>query len=206
MHSYFSLLTIQFSNPYFNKHAIVVYPEGLDYKPPGHQWLGDPEAPPSSVIDNRAFTENLLDNFTPTFCIDINRIYAAGLSNGGGLVGFLACSPTLPQRISAFAITSGAFYTDASLTEPLFGAGCQPGVPSKKKIPLWRQHPDPNTTPIPQWLHARLGREECQDTRPKTKTVFSGRAKRFIWDCAGWMDLLPSTVVLGEPYETLRLD
>ena len=29
-------------------------------------------------------------------------------------------------------------FTDASLTEPLFGAGCQPGVLSKKKIPLWR--------------------------------------------------------------------
>jgi len=101
-----------------------------------HQWLGDPEAPPSSVIDDRAFTENLLDNLTSTFCIDINRIYAAGPSNGGGLVGLLACSPTLSRRISAFAITSGAFYTDASqsrFTESLFGAGCQPGVLGKKR-------------------------------------------------------------------------
>ena len=45
--------------------------------------------------------------------------------------------------------------------------------------------PDPNAIPIPQRLHARLGREECRDARPKTKTVFSGRVKRFIWDCAG---------------------
>jgi hypothetical protein len=50
--------------------------------------------------------------------------------------------------------------------------------------------PDSNTIPIPQWLHAWLEREECQDARPKTKTVFSGRVKRFIWDCAGWKDLL----------------
>lgn len=50
--------------------------------------------------------------------------------------------------------------------------------------------PDPNTIPIPQWLHAWLEKEECQDARPKTKTVFSGRVKIFIWGCAGWKDLL----------------
>ncbi|OCL03925.1 hypothetical protein AOQ84DRAFT_301855, partial [Glonium stellatum] len=58
----------------------------------------------------------------------------------GGLVGLLACSPSLPRRISAFAMASGEFYIDASLTGPLFGAGCQPRELSEKKIPITEFH------------------------------------------------------------------
>ncbi|KAF2189050.1 carbohydrate esterase family 1 protein [Zopfia rhizophila CBS 207.26] len=219
------------STPYFNRHTIVVYPEGLDYKPPGHQWLGDPEAPPSSVVEDRIYTNELLDMLTSSFCVDESRIYATGLSNGGGLVGLLACSPLLNRRIAAFAGVAAAFYTDASLTEPLFGAGCNPELSGKRKAPLMELHglndtiiaydgdnsPAPNTIPLPEWVSAWVEKEGCPNKMPKTEVLDGGNVTRYSWSCDGWKDIFvhykinhfghgwPSTVWQGEPFESLRL-
>jgi poly(3-hydroxybutyrate) depolymerase len=187
-----------FSDPYFNHDAIAVYPEGLDYKTPGHQWLGDPEAPPSSVVDDREFVKDVLDSLMSTFCIDENRIYAAGFSNGGGMVGLLACSPLVNRRIAAFATAAGAFYADASLTEPLFGKGCQPDLATRKRIPIMSFHgsddkviaydgnnsPAPNTIPISEWLRAWAARQNCVIRGPRT-VIYDAWIAMFGWSCQG---------------------
>ncbi|KAL2352787.1 putative ferulic acid esterase [Cryomyces antarcticus] len=107
----------QLSNPHFNKDAVVVYPQGS-------QWTGDPAAPPLRKVNDVEFTADLLDHIESRYCIDRSRIYATGFSNGGGLVGLLACNDALAQRIAAFAASSGAYYKDEALNEPLFG-DCQ---------------------------------------------------------------------------------
>jgi polyhydroxybutyrate depolymerase len=58
-----------------------------------------------------------LNKLQSELCIDPDRIYAAGFSNGGGMTGILAC--TMAQRIAAFASVSGSYY-------PL-PHGCTPG-------------------------------------------------------------------------------
>jgi len=70
-------------------------------------WQGDP----SIQTDDVKFTLELLDNITKTFCIDEDRIYASGISNGGGFVAnILACDATASTKFAAFASASGAYY------------------------------------------------------------------------------------------------
>lgn len=71
------------------------------------QWQGDPE----SHVNDVKFTLELLEAIEKTFCIDDERIYASGLSNGGGFVAnILACDPVASKKFAAFAAASGAYY------------------------------------------------------------------------------------------------
>lgn len=70
-------------------------------------WQGDPAV----QTDDVKFTMELLDNITKSFCIDEDRIYASGISNGGGFVAnILACDATASTKFAAFASASGAYY------------------------------------------------------------------------------------------------
>ena len=70
-------------------------------------WQGDP----SVQTDDVKFTLELLDNITKSFCIDEDRVYASGISNGGGFVAnILACDATASTKFAAFASASGAYY------------------------------------------------------------------------------------------------
>ncbi|RYO99104.1 hypothetical protein DL763_001705 [Monosporascus cannonballus] len=218
------------STPEFNKDAIVVYPQGLDVREPGVQWLGDPAAPPSSEIDDRVFANELIDSLTSSLCIDESRIYAVGLSNGGGLTGLLACSPTLNRRIAAVAAIAAAYYKDSSLTEPLFEAACNPEL-SGRKLPMMELHglndtviaydghnnPSADTIPLPEWMDSWVERNGCSGTEPQTDNLDGGNITKISWPCDGAQDLVlhyqinnfghgwPSTAAQGEPFETLRL-
>lgn len=113
---------------YFNQDFIVVYPNGIAVRAPISQissptntttqetWQGTPNVTTNDV----AFTAAILDVLEGQYCIDTNRIFATGKSQGGGLVSQLACDPTLSRRVAAFAPVAGSFYqTD-------FGATCDP--------------------------------------------------------------------------------
>lgn len=81
-------------------------------------WQGTPNV----TTDDIVFTSEILDQLESRYCIDTNRIYATGKSQGGGFVGVLACDAQMSRRIAAFAPVSGAFYQ----TE--YGASCDPGT------------------------------------------------------------------------------
>jgi poly(3-hydroxybutyrate) depolymerase len=115
-----------------NKNMLVVYPEGID-----KQWQGDPEA----KTDDVAFTLAMIDSLVLKLCIDPDKIYAAGQSNGGGFAAnILACDPVASRRIAAFAGVSGAYYQGTSdanckpLTVPIV---CNAG---RKHIPILDIH------------------------------------------------------------------
>ncbi|KAK3333447.1 ferulic acid esterase [Cercophora scortea] len=91
------------TSPFFNNDTIVVYPNGIN-----NTWEGVPLV----TTDDRGFTAAILDTLEREHCIDTARIYATGKSQGGGLVGQLACDPVLSKRIAAFAPVAGAFYID----------------------------------------------------------------------------------------------
>ncbi|KAF1957753.1 alpha/beta-hydrolase [Byssothecium circinans] len=220
------------SAPFFNREAVVVYPEGLFYQSVGgQQWLGDPAASPSSVVDDRIFAEELLDYVTSSFCIDEQRIYVTGLSNGGGLANLLACSPTLNRRIAAFATVAAAHYTDAALTEPLFGAGCDPQLQNGRYLPIMEMHglndsviaydgdnsPAPPTIPLGEWVNAWIDRERCGSMQTSTESLEGGNVTRSAMTCGRARDLVvhyainnfghgwPATLWQGQPFEQLRL-
>jgi polyhydroxybutyrate depolymerase len=58
-----------------------------------------------SSPDDVAFTAALLDDLGDTLCIDLARVYAAGMSNGAFLTSLLACR--LPDRFAAVAAVAG---------------------------------------------------------------------------------------------------
>ncbi|MCU0521014.1 MAG: alpha/beta hydrolase-fold protein [Anaerolineae bacterium] len=78
---------------------IVVYPMGTRF-PLRWQVGGDPGR-------DVMFISDLIDALAAQYSIDPDRVYANGLSNGGGMSFALACH--LSDRIAAFGSVSGAY-------------------------------------------------------------------------------------------------
>ncbi len=68
--------------------------------------------------DDLGFVELLLDRLESDLCLDLDRVYATGLSNGGMFVHRLGCD--LPRRFAAVAPVGGTLAR---------GFNCAPGVP-----------------------------------------------------------------------------
>jgi polyhydroxybutyrate depolymerase len=91
----------QFSQKADREQFIVVYPYGTG---PILAWSVSKMC--NFETDDVLFTSDLLNKLQQDLCIDNQRIYATGFSNGGGMVNLLACK--LSKRIAAFAPVSGA--------------------------------------------------------------------------------------------------
>jgi poly(3-hydroxybutyrate) depolymerase len=107
-YSQFSTLADQASGGF-----IVVYPQGLTSAAISsthfNAWqLGSPEP------DDVGFTSQLLDTLESQLCIDANRVYSTGMSNGAIMSTRLACS--LAAHIAAIAPVAGVYYP-ADFTE-----------------------------------------------------------------------------------------
>jgi len=55
--------------------------------------------------DDLGFVEQLLDKLEKTLCVDLDRVYATGMSNGGMFVHRLGCA--IPHRFAAIAPVGG---------------------------------------------------------------------------------------------------
>lgn len=85
------------------EEAIVVMPGGYD-----KAWAGAPYAK-TTVQQDINYVMSLLDIMRDEFNVDDDRVYALGISNGGGMVANLAC-----QRANVFAaigMVAAAYYT-----------------------------------------------------------------------------------------------
>jgi len=84
---------------------IVVHPEGTGSSQSWNAGGCCGEAQQNGV-DDVAFTSALLDRLSGELCIDRERVYATGMSNGGFMSYRLACE--LPDRIAAIAPVAGS--------------------------------------------------------------------------------------------------
>jgi polyhydroxybutyrate depolymerase len=82
---------------------IVVYPSGTGVGPKA--WFMEGSRKPRRMPDV-VFISRLIDTLEATYNIDPTRIYADGLSNGGGMAFALSC--TLSNRIAAIGAVSAA--------------------------------------------------------------------------------------------------
>ncbi len=80
---------------------IVVYPEGTGLGPKSWEMNGS-EAP--SRMPDVIFISDLMDKLEASYSIDKTRIYANGMSSGGGMAFVLSC--TLSDRIAAVGMVS----------------------------------------------------------------------------------------------------
>ncbi|KAJ7072928.1 alpha/beta-hydrolase [Mycena amicta] len=121
------------------KGLIAVYPLAA-YGPgkfgkfgkPARAWTGAPYASPEA--DDLSFVLAMLDALQDNLCIDKRRIYAAGMSNGGGFANLLACTPHTRLHFAAFAPVSPALYAG---THP-FSPNCT--VEPSRPVPVITFH------------------------------------------------------------------
>ncbi|KAI0132912.1 putative ferulic acid esterase [Xylariales sp. AK1849] len=115
----------QFVNARFNNNSIAVYPQAVAQGGRDEvMWQG----PRTAKVDDVTFVMQIIDELEENFCVDTDRIYASGKSEGAGFVGILACNDTSNARIAAFAPVSGAFY-------PGTNKGTDDGCKDKVEVP-----------------------------------------------------------------------
>lgn len=97
---------------------IVVYPQATG-SPTTWQDLPFDSEYSDAEVNEVLFASDLLDHLESELNIDPKRIYAVGMSNGGGMVHHLACD--LADRFAAVAPVAGAFYLwdDCQPSEPI---------------------------------------------------------------------------------------
>lgn len=98
------------------ENFLVVYPQGL-YRTTsygiGRHW----NAYWGTDVDDLGFISHLIDYLHLTYDIDLSRVYATGLSNGGFMSYHLACE--MSDRIAAIASVTGTMsYEELANCEP----------------------------------------------------------------------------------------
>lgn len=83
---------------------LVVHPQGALFNGETHWNVGDLTA--ASTADDLGFTEALIDELANLYAINLNRVYATGMSNGGYMSFLLACQ--LSEKIAAVASVTGS--------------------------------------------------------------------------------------------------
>jgi poly(3-hydroxybutyrate) depolymerase len=168
----------------YSETRIFVYPNGVS-----GTWAG-PSYAKASITEDLQFISNLLDDLRKSYSTDDHRIYATGLSNGGGFVGILACS-LVGIQFAAFAPVAGAFYQDAGGIQ---AGGCAAG---RNVVPILEIHGGADRTvfygggkgeggilpSIPSWLSAWQQRDNC--TSSTTEDSDSGNVHHTSWTCFG---------------------
>ncbi|GGU14469.1 alpha/beta hydrolase family esterase [Nocardioides albus] len=148
--------------------AVVAYPDGAIGTGSGHRkaWQGAPYEAPG--VDDVAFTRDLLAAIDADHCIDTNRVYATGKSNGGGLAALLACR--MPGTFAAVAPVAPALY-------PGTRTGCSEAPPT----PILQIHgvadatipyagdADRDLPAIPEWVRGWAEHNGCTTSTTRTK-------------------------------------
>jgi polyhydroxybutyrate depolymerase len=152
-------------NDLADKHGfIVVYPGGTGFP---LRWIaygptGTTGEPGKDVV----FVADLIAALDEEYNIDTERIYANGLSNGGGMSHLLACE--LADQIAAVGGVAGAY--------GLPWEACAPSRPvpmivfhgtGDRIVPYGGEplsHSGFSLPSIPEWVKTRAGRNGCDDT------------------------------------------
>jgi polyhydroxybutyrate depolymerase len=173
---------------------IVVYPSGLGGKGV-RVWRAEPG--PALSKDVR-FISELIDTLRATYNIDSTRIYANGLSNGGGMAFVLSC--TLSNRIAAVGMVAAAQTLPWSWCKdqrpvPMiaFHGTADPAVPYNGG-PSWiSSRPFPN---VSRWTANWARRNGCA-VAPVESAVAADVTRRAYTNCADDAEVVLYTVQGG---------
>ncbi|HEX9006217.1 MAG TPA: PHB depolymerase family esterase, partial [Bacteroidota bacterium] len=140
---------------------LVAYPEGINA-----EWHTGPEGEGKQDLQ---FVRDLIGRLDAQYNIDPKRIYATGISNGGGMVDRVGCN--LADLIAAIAPVSGAynFWKDCNPSRPLsvlaFHGLNDSVVPYEGGIPASME------PPIEQWAAGWASRDGCASSPAVTTPV-----------------------------------
>jgi len=163
------------------KGFIVVYPSGVGGKGV-RVWSAEPG--PGLMKDVR-FISELIDTLKASYNIDSTRIYANGLSNGGGMSFVLSCA--LSDQIAAVGMVAAAqtipwtWCTDARAVPMIaFHGTADPEVPYNGGSSWVSPRPFPST---PKWAANWARRNRC-GANPVESTVARDVTRRTYTNCA----------------------
>jgi polyhydroxybutyrate depolymerase len=103
---------------------LMVFPQGTMYM--GQPFWNAGISP--TLVDDKGFIDHLIDSLKLTYNIDMNSVYATGMSNGGYMSQTLACE--LSNRIAAIASVTGAMFPSQA------GANCH----ATRPVPMMQIH------------------------------------------------------------------
>ncbi len=165
---------------------IVVFPSGTVGDGPRHWNVNRGPGAKTDVT----FIADLIDHLEASYNIDPARVYADGLSNGGGMAFVLSCE--LSERIAAVGMVAAAHFLDWNWC----------GKPAA--VPMIAFHgTDDRATPyhggttwvspqafpdIPKWIAQGARHRQCDPT-PIESTVTVDVTRREYLHCAAAMDL-----------------
>ena len=143
---------------------LVVYPSGTRFP---LRWRTRAEVGSAAdPMPDVTFIAELIDTLERDYNIDPKRIYANGLSNGGGMSFVLSCE--LSQRIAAVGLVAGAYLTPWEACNPsrpvpaiLFHGTADPIVPYQGGPSRSFDLPFPV---IPEWVNALARHRGCNST------------------------------------------
>jgi polyhydroxybutyrate depolymerase len=140
---------------------IVVYPDGIN-----STWFTGPGADGQR---DRQFIRDLIASLESQYSIDPKRIYATGISNGGGMTDRVACN--LADVVAAIAPDSGAynFWQDCNLSRPVPVLAFH-GL-DDQLVPYEGGTPKIMEPPIEEWAAAWAARNGCSSTPAITTPV-----------------------------------
>ncbi len=177
------------------KGFIVVYPSGTDF-PKRWRTTGLTSSPGDPALDVQ-FISDLMDRLETQYNIDPARIYANGLSNGGGMSYLLACK--LSDRIAAIGSVAGAYTYPSDLCSPArpvpliaFHGDADPIVPYLGGPSHSFEIPFPS---IQVWVKDWAERNQCQTETPIPQ---DGEISGTAWtDCSQNADVTFYTIAGG---------
>jgi polyhydroxybutyrate depolymerase len=152
-------------NDLADRHGfIVVYPAGTGF-PRRWRTSGHGQTPAEAMQDV-TFIADLIDALAGRYNVDRTRIYANGLSNGGGMSYLLACR--LADRIAAVGSVAGAYLCPVEACRPrrpvpfiAFHGTADPIVPYHGGPSAFFHLPFPA---VPGWIAAWASRSGCDAT------------------------------------------
>ena len=173
---------------------IVVYPSGESGRGP-RAWRAG--GGPGLLRDVR-FISELIDTLMAAYNIDPARIYADGLSNGGGMAFVLSC--TLSDRIAAIGVVAPAIFlpwkscTDRRPVPMIaFHGTADRSVPYHGGQSWVAPYAFPD---IPAWTQKWAERNRC-GRNPADSTVAADVTRREFMNCTGGATVVLYTVLDG---------
>lgn len=163
---------------------VVAYPEGEGLP---RSWRSDPRRGDSDVI----FIRHLVALLDEAVGIDGERVYAAGMSNGGGMAARLACDAA--DLMAAVGGVAGAYFLgDCAAVRPVgvifFHGDADPIVPYEG----WGRF----LPPIEEWAAGWAARNGCVSA-PLVQQVTADVSLLAWTDCADGADVALYTVADG---------
>lgn len=156
---------------------IALYPNPIE-KADGHTfWHIDTT---TRGPDDVQFISDLLDYVESGLCVDASRVYAAGVSNGGGMAALLACQ--LSARFAAFASIAGG-YSSLPRCEAANPVSVVEVHGTDDGSVFYDGSPPDGAGAVRPWLAAWRARDGCHG--PALISRIAPRVERYVWaQCA----------------------